>query len=70
LQLDHVKGRVPDTPFACLCANCHTLRHRPTTPHPSISALALPAAGHAFASRVPGLKRRRRNDTMGARRHP
>lgn len=28
LNLDHVKGRVTDTPFACLCANCHTIKSR------------------------------------------
>lgn len=28
LNLDHVDGHVPGTPFACLCANCHTLKSR------------------------------------------
>lgn len=28
LNLDHVNGRVTDTPFACLCANCHTIKSR------------------------------------------
>src|SRR5262249_44205084 len=28
LNLDHVNGRVTGTPFACLCANCHTLKSR------------------------------------------
>jgi hypothetical protein len=28
LNLDHVKGRVEGTPFACLCANCHTIKSR------------------------------------------
>jgi hypothetical protein len=28
LNLDHVKGRVAGTPFACLCANCHTIKSR------------------------------------------
>jgi hypothetical protein len=28
LNLDHVNGRVADTPFACLCANCHTIKSR------------------------------------------
>lgn len=30
LNLDHVKGRVAGTPFACLCANCHTIKSRAT----------------------------------------
>src|SRR5262249_33076313 len=28
LNLDHVNGRVAGTPFACLCANCHTIKSR------------------------------------------
>ena len=28
LNLDHVQGKVNDTPFACLCANCHTIKSR------------------------------------------
>lgn len=28
LNLDHVDGRVEGTPFACLCANCHTIKSR------------------------------------------
>lgn len=28
LNLDHVEGRVEDTPFACLCANCHAIKSR------------------------------------------
>jgi hypothetical protein len=28
LNLDHVEGRVAGTPFACLCANCHTIKSR------------------------------------------
>lgn len=28
LNLDHVIGHVADTPFACLCANCHTIKSR------------------------------------------
>jgi hypothetical protein len=28
LNLDHVEGRTVDTPFACLCANCHTMKSR------------------------------------------
>ena len=28
LNLDHVNGRVIGTPFACLCANCHTIKSR------------------------------------------
>ena len=28
LSLDHVEGRVQGTPFACLWANCHTLKSR------------------------------------------
>lgn len=28
LNLDHVNGRVSGTPFACLCANCHTIKSR------------------------------------------
>jgi hypothetical protein len=28
LNLDHVNGRVADTPFKCLCANCHTIKSR------------------------------------------
>ena len=28
LHLDHVKGRKVETPFACLCANCHTIKSR------------------------------------------
>ena len=28
LNLDHVEGRTGDTPFACLCANCHTIKSR------------------------------------------
>lgn len=28
LNLDHVNGRIPNTPFACLCANCHTIKSR------------------------------------------
>jgi hypothetical protein len=28
LNLDHVNGRVADTPFSCLCANCHTIKSR------------------------------------------
>ncbi len=28
LNLDHVNGRVVGTPFACLCANCHTIKSR------------------------------------------
>ena len=30
LNLDHVNGRVVDTPFSCLCANCHTIKSRET----------------------------------------
>jgi hypothetical protein len=28
LNLDHVGGRIAGTPFACLCANCHTIKSR------------------------------------------
>jgi len=28
LNLDHVDGRVEGTEFACLCANCHTIKSR------------------------------------------
>jgi len=28
LNLDHVQGRVKDTSFACLCANCHNIKSR------------------------------------------
>ena len=28
LNLDHVEGRGVATPFACLCANCHTIKSR------------------------------------------
>lgn len=28
LNIDHVDGRVPGTGFACLCANCHTIKSR------------------------------------------
>ena len=28
LNLDHVQGQVHGTPFACLCANCHTIKSR------------------------------------------
>ena len=28
LNLDHVSGRVDGTAFACLCANCHTIKSR------------------------------------------
>ena len=28
LQLDHVDGHTPDTEFACLCANCHSIKSR------------------------------------------
>src|SRR5271167_590978 len=28
LNLDHVEGRTVDTSFACLCANCHTIKSR------------------------------------------
>lgn len=28
LNLDHVNGRTVGTPFACLCANCHTIKSR------------------------------------------
>jgi hypothetical protein len=28
LNLDHVNGRVAGSPFACLCANCHTIKSR------------------------------------------
>jgi hypothetical protein len=28
LNLDHVDGRVNGTTFACLCANCHTIKSR------------------------------------------
>lgn len=28
LNLDHVDGRTKLTPFACLCANCHTIKSR------------------------------------------
>lgn len=28
LQLDHVNGHTPDTSFACLCANCHSIKSR------------------------------------------
>jgi hypothetical protein len=28
MNLDHVNGRVAGTPFACLCANCHTIKSR------------------------------------------
>jgi hypothetical protein len=28
LNLDHVNGRISGTPFACLCANCHTIKSR------------------------------------------
>lgn len=28
LNLDHVDGRVKDAVFACLCANCHTIKSR------------------------------------------
>jgi|GEM_PF-2133564 len=28
LNLDHVQGGVADTSFACLCANCHTIKSR------------------------------------------
>jgi hypothetical protein len=28
LNLDHVKGHVVGTPFACLCANCHAIKSR------------------------------------------
>jgi hypothetical protein len=28
IELDHVDGRVEGTSFACLCANCHTIKSR------------------------------------------
>ncbi len=28
LNLDHIEGRVINTSFACLCANCHTIKSR------------------------------------------
>jgi len=28
LQLHHIKGRIKDTEFACLCANCHQIKSR------------------------------------------
>jgi hypothetical protein len=28
LNLDHVAGRVAETAFACLCANCHAIKSR------------------------------------------
>lgn len=28
LNIDHVDGHVAGTPFACLCANCHTIKSR------------------------------------------
>ena len=28
LNLDHIDGRVVGTAFACLCANCHTIKSR------------------------------------------
>ena len=28
LNLDHVDGRVAGSPFACLCANCHSIKSR------------------------------------------
>jgi hypothetical protein len=28
LNLDHVNGHVANSPFACLCANCHTIKSR------------------------------------------
>ena len=28
LNLDHIQGRVADSSFACLCANCHTIKSR------------------------------------------
>lgn len=28
LTIDHVKGRVAGTPFACLCSNCHSIKSR------------------------------------------
>jgi hypothetical protein len=28
LNLDHVQRRIQGTPFACLCANCHTIKSR------------------------------------------
>lgn len=28
LNIDHVDGRVEGTAFACLCANCHTIKSR------------------------------------------
>jgi hypothetical protein len=28
LNIDHVDGRVAETIFACLCANCHTIKSR------------------------------------------
>lgn len=28
LHIDHVDGRVEDTDFACLCANCHNIKSR------------------------------------------
>ncbi len=28
LNLDHVHGKVPGTPFSCLCANCHAIKSR------------------------------------------
>jgi hypothetical protein len=28
LNLDHIDGRVDGTEFACLCANCHTIKSR------------------------------------------
>lgn len=28
LNIDHVDGRVVDTTFACLCANCHAIKSR------------------------------------------
>jgi hypothetical protein len=28
LNLDHIQGRVANTSFACLCANCHNIKSR------------------------------------------
>ena len=28
LQLDHINGKIMDTEFACLCANCHQIKSR------------------------------------------
>ena len=52
LNLDHVEGRTADTPFACLCANCHSIksRERDWLGHATAEASELRISPHAIPS--------------------